>query len=260
MDGFLQTFNGRCDNDGIWTFDLDERCNGAFGGTNGGVLTAISLYAARDGSSRRAASIDSRYVRGFRPGTARIEVTTLNEGRTLTIAGVDVIDTNDRLCTHSTVTLVDEAALATAITLENQIAPPDNLCDFNDGTVWRQPKAMPIPLIDTFEPRTVGGSGNATTTATKVIWQEPGTTSEAACIAADISVGPPVARAVRGGASTPNPDLSLRFCGTHLRTRHLNATCELQAIAGGLAATRIAVFSERELIAIGISSTTCLLK
>ncbi len=258
MDGFLQTFGGTRTDDSRWTFDLDKRFNGAFGGTNGGVLSAISLYAARCGSSRRGASIDSRYVRGFRPGSARVEVIILNEGRTLTVARVEVFDTNDRLCTHSTVTLVDAAMLVDAINLEDQIQPPDDLCSYDDGKPWRQPKAMQIPLIDTFAPRAVAGRDNSTTTATKVIWEEPGTTSEAACIAADISVGPPVARAVRGEASTPNPDLSLRFCDTVLRKQHLNATCELQTINNGLASTRIAVFSEHALVAIGISSTTCL--
>jgi hypothetical protein len=36
--------------------EVDKRFNGAFGGTNGGVAAAISLYAARDGSDVLAAA------------------------------------------------------------------------------------------------------------------------------------------------------------------------------------------------------------
>ena len=258
MPGFLETFGGRKQNDTQWSFELERRFNGAFGGTNGGVLSAISVYVARVECKRRPASIDSRYIRGFRPGTARIEITTFNTGRTLSVLGIDLFDADDRRCTHSVITLVEQSSLAVEVQHPDQALPDANLTSWEDGKLWRQPKGQNIPLIETFEPRSLGGKGAETTTATKVVWQEHGTSAEAACIAADISVGPPVARAVRGAASTPNPDLSLRFCGTSDVSGHLIASCELMAIVRGLASTRILVWNASELLAVGVSSTTCL--
>ncbi len=258
MPSFLETFGGRRQGDAQWSFELEHRFNGAFGGTNGGVLSAISIHVARLETERRPASIDSRYIRGFRPGTARVEITPFNKGRTLTVMGIDIVDADDRLCTHSVITLVEQSALAEGIQQTSHVTPDANLASWEEGKLWRQPKGQDIPLIETFEPRSLGGKDQETTTATKVVWEEPGTSAEAACIAADISVGPPVARAVRGAASTPNPDLSLRFCGTGDPSGHLIATCELRAIVNGLASTSISVWNGKGLLAVGVSSTTCL--
>ena len=167
-------------------------------------------------------------------------------------------DTDDRLCTHSVITLVEQSALAEGVQYAGHALPDASLASWEDGKLWREPKGQDIPLIDTFEPRSLGGKDQETTTATKVVWEESATSEEAACIAADISVGPPVARAVRGAASTPNPDLSLRFCGMTEPSGHLIATCELRVIVSGLASTSISVWNERELLAVGVSSTTCL--
>ena len=258
MADFMDTFAGQHGSQGEWRFDLAKRFNGAFGGTNGGVLSAISVYVARNSSGRRPASIDSRYIRGLRPGVARIVATTLNHGRTLTIVGIDIFDADNRLCTHSVATLVEQNALAQDIALTGHVLPSEHLMAWEDGKRWREPKGQEIPLIETFEPTALGGKDHETTTATRVVWQQRETSAEAACIAADISVGPPVARAVRGAASTPNPDLSLRFCGTSEPDHHLIASCELQAIVGGLASTRIAVWNGSDLLAIGVSTTTCI--
>lgn len=258
MPGFLKTFGGQKHSEERWSFELDQRYNGAFGGTNGGVLSAISIHAARLTTQRRPASIDSRYIRGFRPGMARVVTTTINQGRTLSIIAIDIFDTDDRLCTHSVATLVEQSALAAEVQMVSGVLPETDLTSWEDGKLWRQPPGVNIPLIDTFEPRSLGGKNQQTTTATKLLWREDHTEAEAACIAADISVGPPVARAVKGAASTPNPDLSLRFCGTSEPEGYLIASCELLAIVNGLASTSVSVWNRRELLAVGVSSTTCL--
>ena len=183
MTTFLETFGGSASERGRWTFNLDKRFNGAFGGTNGGVLSAISLYAARGDYARAAASIDSRYMRGFRPGRANIVVAPVNQGRTLTVVSVAVIDDDDRLCTQSTITLVEPGALAVEIAHAGTARLRDGLNTFADGKPWRRPETpMEIPLIDTFQPTALGGGADETVTATKVLWQEPGTYAEAACI------------------------------------------------------------------------------
>ncbi|MCZ6710216.1 MAG: thioesterase family protein [Gammaproteobacteria bacterium] len=256
---FVETFCGVGNsNEEAWTFEIDQRFNGAFGGTNGGVLSAISVHVARQQSGRRAASIDSRYIRGFRPGTARVVSRLVNKGRTLTVMDVDIVDAQDRLCTHSVVTLVEPSALAVGIQHRGPVMPPD-IAIWEDGKPWRAPSApMVIPLIETFEPTALGGGDSMTITGTRVVWRESGTSAEAACIAADISVGPPVARAVRSAAATPNPDLSLRFCGSSDPAEFLAACCTLRTIDGGLASTSIDVWNGADLIAVGVSTTTCL--
>ena len=97
------------------------------------------------------------------------------------------------------------------------------------------------------------GAGDAgIATGTKIIWDDANATAEAACIAADISVGPPVAGALKGmPLAMPNPDISLRFTGADASTDHLVSTCRLEGITGGLATTSLDVWSGSTLIAVG---------
>lgn len=257
MKEFAELFAASRGDDGVWTFELMERFNGAFGGTNGGTLTALSVYVARQISARQPTSIDSRYLRSFRPGLARVVPSVLNEGRTLSVVGIDIVDENDNVCCHSTVTLVDPAALATSLE-HPAIEPPPALAAAQDQRPWVAPAAQAIPLIATYRPTQLARNGAATVTGIDIPWGEPGTSAEAACIAADMSVGPPVARIVRSSASTPNPDLSLRFCASLDEVTRPYASCNVERVAGGLATTRISVWSEQQLLAVGISTTTCI--
>ncbi len=257
---FSDLFAATTGDDGVWTFELAERFNGAFGGTNGGTLTALSVYVARQISGRQPTSIDSRYVRSFRPGLARVLPRVLNEGRTLSVLGIEIVDVNGKLCCYSTVTLVDPAALATALEHAAIESPPE-LAAAQDQRPWAAPAAQPIPLIATYRPTQlgrIGRNGGATVTGIDIPWREAGTSAEAACIAADMSVGPPVARLARASASTPNPDLSLRFCTTLDEVTRPYASCSVERVAGGLASTRLSVWSEQQLLALGISTTTCI--
>ena len=89
---------------GEWQYQLDKELNGGFGGTNGGVLAAICVNAARSVSpDRRPLGIDARFIRGFKPGLARVIPTILNEGRTLTTICVDIINEQGKLTTRGTV-------------------------------------------------------------------------------------------------------------------------------------------------------------
>ena len=56
----------------------------------------------------------------------------------------------------------------------------------------------------------------------------------------------------------PNPDLSLRFTGADASTDHLISMCRLASVNGGLATTSLDVWSDATLVAVGISTTTCL--
>jgi hypothetical protein len=72
-------------------------------------------------------------------------------------------------------------------------------------------------------------------------------------------VGPPVASALKGmPLAMPNPDISLRFTGNDADSDHLVSNCRLEGVTGGLATTSLEVWSDRTLIAAGVSTTTCL--
>ncbi len=56
----------------------------------------------------------------------------------------------------------------------------------------------------------------------------------------------------------PNRQQQLKFSGFSPAGEHLVASCRLEAMLRGLAATRISVWNAAELIAIGIPTTTCI--
>ena len=256
---FEERFRGTPQAGGGWEFDLGEDLNGGFGGTNGGVLAAICVFAARsEAQGRKPAGIDARFIRSFPPGLARVVSSVLNTGRTLTTVSVDVFTPAGKLATHGTVSLVAPEALA-EIDQSGRRTAPQNLAPYEEAREWRQPPGnMNIPLIDTFSPRAMGGD-DGIATGTRIVWEDPTTSAEAACIGADISVGPPVASALKGRPlAMPNPDISLRFTGNLAAGNHLISNCRLEGITGGLATTSLEVWSDSALIAAGVSTTTCL--
>lgn len=256
---FADFFDGSRQSPGDWRFDLPDSVNGAFGGTNGGVLAALAVHVARDvAPGRRAAGVDARFIRGFRPGTANVIASIVNEGRTLSTVQVDVSNSDGKLCTRALVSLVNPETLAD---LDHEGAErPSGLLAVSDGTPWAQPKPpMIIPLLDTFEPTFCGKTSAGTATAAKTVWDGDESCAEAVCIAADLSVGPPVARAVKGHrVGTPNPDISLRFGAEVDLPEFLIACCKLQSLVAGLASTAIEVWAGSSLLATGVSTTTCI--
>ena len=87
---FAECFGGVKHGEGEWQFQLDESINGAFGGTTGGVLAALTVHVARDfAPGWRVTGIDARFIRSFRPGIASIVSTLVNGGRTLTTVQLD---------------------------------------------------------------------------------------------------------------------------------------------------------------------------
>ncbi|MEN8182326.1 MAG: acyl-CoA thioesterase domain-containing protein [Myxococcota bacterium] len=244
--------------DGLWRFLLGRSLHGAFGGVNGGVLAAAGLIAARPlAPGRVPAALDARFLRGF-PGPARAEPTRLHHGRTLSCVSVDLLLEDGRLGSRATVSLVDPEALE----------PLDDTGDTRDASWDRYASGRPwprgvgptaIPLVETFGPRAVGRDERGIATALALPCEVAGRGAEAACIAADVSVGPPVARALRGrSVPIPNPDLSLRFACQAGISAELVGVARVDRIEGGLALTRIEVHAGGSLVATGVSSTTLL--
>lgn len=256
---FQERLNGQPNIDGEWQYQLEEALNGGFGGTNGGVLAAICVNVSRSVSpGRQPIGIDARFIRGFRPGVARVIPTILNEGRTLTTVSVDIINGDGKLTTRGTVSLVNPDALGN-IEADDVETAEGELKAFEDGRIWREPPKQPIPLIKTFSPRFLGKNSRGTATAVDIIWNETGALEEASCIAADISVGPPVAAALGGKPlAIPNPDISLRFTGARGNPSWLVSTCRLESFNAGIATTRLEVRDGTTLVAVGVSTTTCL--
>lgn len=254
---FPETFGGRHVADGIWTFDLDAAFNGGFGGTNGGVLAALCVFVARDAAPGRiVCGVDARFIRSFRPGRALIAPTVLNAGRTLTTVNVDILDEDEKLATRGVVSLAAPDALA-----DVDVDPDagEALAGQGEGKPWRHPKSGAIPLIDTFKPVYLGKSDKGVATGVEVGFDDDAASAEAACIAADISLGPPVAGALRGRPlAMPNPDIGLRFTGAKLNGGPIVAHSRLQSLVGGLATTTIEVRDGDRLLALGAASTTCL--
>lgn len=246
--------------EGAWRFEIGRALHGAFGGANGGVLAATCIASARGAAPGRIpAGLDARFLRGLPAGAAEVQATLLHAGRTLSCVSVDIRDARGRLCTRGTVTLLAPEALA-EYDDEGQAGRPQGWQPYERGTPWPKPKPpVEAPLIDTFGPRVVGQDAHGVATEIRVLWDEPGTCAEAACIAADISVGPPVGLALRGRQiPIPNPDLSLRFCAEPALPSTIIGAARLERIARGIASTRIEVWAAGELVAVGVSTTTLL--
>ena len=231
-----------------WTFEIGRELHGAFGGAFGGVVAAATIVAARSAAEGRIpAAIDCRFVRGLPAGTATVRPTVVHAGRSLANVSVDLAGPDGRLATRSTISLVDPAALA-AIDDERG---GGELVDYDAAAPW--PRAVPAPILDVLDPRNVDGA-----TAVRVPWDDPGWDAEAICLAADMCVGPPVAAvAMPHRAPHPNPDLSLRVCGT-VDTDVVVGRGTLERVDRGLAIVSITVTAAGRLVAAGVSSSMLL--
>ena len=200
-----------------------------------------------------------RFIRGLTEGAARVVPVMLHEGRTLSVISVDIFDSRGKLCTRATVSMANPEALE-PFEHDGFAGTPQGWAPYEKGKPWAKPgSGVEVPLIDTFGPRLVGNDSLGYATEVKVHWDEPGTCAEAACIAADISVGPPVGGALGGKQiPIPNPDLTLRFCAEPPLPKTMVSACRLEHISRGLASTRIEVRAGAQLVAIGVSTTTLL--
>jgi acyl-coenzyme A thioesterase PaaI-like protein len=245
--------------DGSWTFAVGRERHGAFGGAFGGVVSACCVAAARSLAPDRApASLDVNYVRGLPAGRARVVPKVVHAGRSLTTASVDVLDETGRLCTLATVKLVAADALEPLDHPGAAVGTAPVASPYDEGVPWRNPPGREVPLIDTFAPRAVGrDDGAGIATALRVPWDEPGGAAEAACLAADICVGPPVAGAFDRWVPHPNPDLSLRFASASVGD-DVVGWGRLERVEAGLATVRVEVRSDDVLVAAGVSMSLLL--
>jgi uncharacterized protein (TIGR00369 family) len=244
----------RAGEDGTWRFSLGRELHGAFGGAFGGVVAAAAVMTARPlAEGRVPTALDIRFLRSLPAGTATAAATVLHGGRTLSCVNVDVRQEDGRLAARATVSLVAPDALSPL----TRDADPHPLPSYDEGRPW---PPVGAPIIETLAPRTVPWESDGMATALQVPWDDvdPATAAEAACLPADLCVGPPVAFGLAGeGVAHPNPDLSLRFAGP-VASADVIGVGRMVRVHGGLATVAIEVWADGGLAAVGVSTSTLL--
>jgi acyl-coenzyme A thioesterase PaaI-like protein len=242
---------------GRWSAQVGRELYGAFGGAFGGVLAAIAVHVARTLAPGRApAGIDCHFLTGLRAGDAAVRAAVVREGRSLSIIDVSIADSGGTPATEARVTLVDPSALSPVD------APPDLAPVTGEGRPWAAPAGIDIPIITTLQPRTIPCDDGSTAVALRVPWDdaEGSCAAEAACLAGDLAVGPPVAEAC-GDTWTPhpNPDFALRFATMRTTSDEVVGIGRLAGVDAGLAAVTIDVRSAAgQRLAVGIASSLLL--
>lgn len=239
--------------EGEWHLAIGRELHGAFGGAFGGVLASCALLVSRDlAPGRVPAAIDCRFLRGLPAGGARAQGLLLHAGRSLSCISVDIFREDDELATRATVSLVDTGALSRVGRAGP--TPPAVWTPFDDARPW----PAVAPIVETFGARSVGSGDWGIASALRVPWEGSDASAEAACLAGDLCVGPPVAVSMSGEpVSHPNPDLSLRFCG-EVTTDVVTGVGRTVRAEGGVAAVDISVWSANRLVAIGVSCSLLL--
>lgn len=237
--------------EGRWRFSPGSDVYGAFGGVFGGIVASCTLVAARAAAPGRLPNaLDIRFVRGLVEGGAIATATVLASGRSLTNVAVDLVDAQDRLCARSTISLVDTAVLEP---FERSTAEPTS------WTPYAEARSFPpvAPIVSMIDPRFVGQRDETFALEVTIPWDDDGHDAEASCVAGDMAVGPPLGFGAPSGVGTPNPDLSLRFCGP-VRTPTAVGLGRWQRSWGGVAAVGVEVWSDDALAAIGVSTALLL--
>lgn len=238
------------------TLGFPRELHGAFGGAFGGLIAAGLVLVGRDRAPGRIpAGIDCRFVRGLTAGDARATTTALHTGRSLTLLRVDLHDGRNRVATTATISYVDPTALHPL-----DVDPPHQ----PDPETWREwmaPPGIEIPIAALLHPRLAALGAGTVASLLKVPWDDPDGTysAEAACVAADFCVGPPVAAACEGAwLPHPNPDVSVRFSAHGRVGSDIVGIGRVVRIAGGLAAVDIEVRADEVAIAAGASTSMVL--
>ena len=255
---------GASPNGDRWELRLPQDIHGAFGGVTGGALAAASVALGRTvAPDRVAAGVDIHFLRGLSTTGALVSLTTLSSGRSLTIVRAEFADESGRATTEARVAFAAPEALRTDIESAGNSEslmgpPPPDLAA--SAKPWRKPEGVEAPIIDTAAPK-AARVGSAIATLVTVPWEAVGDGGEGVCLAADLSVGPPVDAALPKGAWVPhpNPDLSLRFSGP-ATTGDLVAIASCTRILGGLATVETEVWQGELLTGTGVSTSLLMAK
>lgn len=255
MSSFAELMHLREEDDSaVVTFGRE--LHGAFGGAFGGLLAASAVHVARSAApGREPAGLDCRFLRSLPAGKARASVTVLHSGRSLTCVRVDVTDLDERVTTTATVSLVDPASLHPLDVAGSVAVPPER------AGRWSPPPGVDAPIIELLDPHLGAVGAGVISAEVRLPWEDDGgaTSAEAACVAADLAVGPPVAAACEGSwLPHPNPDLSLRFAPVGQVGPRVTGVGRIARISGGQAVVGIEVHNDGVVFALGAATSMVL--
>lgn len=234
-----------------WSFTVPASLHGAFGGAFGGVVASCTLVAARAAAPGRTPNaLDIRFLRGLPAGDAVCASRVLHAGRSLSNVAVDLKDGTGRLCARSTISLVDPDVLEP---FEQMQATSRGWDDYETAPQF----PVVAPIVSVIDPRLVGRAGADVATACRIPWDDLGHSAEAACMAGDMAVGAPLGGTAPRGVGTPNPDISLRFCG-EATTQVVIGIGRWERSANGVAMVSVEVWSGDALVAVGVSTALLL--
>ena len=254
----FEYFSVSSNNEG-WSLHLPKEIHGAFGGVTGGALAAAAIALSRTVEpTRTVTGIDIHFLRGLSTTDAQATIKTLASGRSLTILRVEFTDASGTPTTEARVALAASEALRVDIQAKERSRgllgpPPTDLS--SSAKPWRKPEGVDVPIIDTARPQ-AARVDSAIATLVSVPWNPSDDGSEGACLAADLSVGPPVDAALPTGGWVPhpNPDLSLRF-SAQVTQQDLVAIGTCREISRGFATVETEVWQDQSLVATGISTS-----
>jgi acyl-coenzyme A thioesterase PaaI-like protein len=252
----LEFLGGEEMEDGM-RFRLGRDLHGAFEGAFGGVVAACSLVAARMlAGGRRPVSLDCQFIRSLPAGEVIARPSLVRTGRTRTVVVVDVGDDRDDLAAGAVASFADPDFLHPFD--DAGMVRPGASVAYKEASPWKL-RTDVAPIVGTLEPRFKLTDPGLMATVLQVPWDgEDGTGAEAACLAADMAVGPPVAADLGDSwVPHPNPDLSIRFAND-AAVREVAGIARLERIASGVAIVRVEVFSGIELLAVSISTSLLL--
>ena len=120
---------------------------------------------------------------------------------------------------------------------------------------WRPPPTVEVPIIQTARPR-AARIGDAVATIVTVPWEADGDGAEGTCLAADLSVGPPVDAILPKGTwiPHPNPDVSIRFAAP-VTSPDLVAVASCRRVTQGVATVASEIWDGEQLVANAISTS-----
>jgi acyl-coenzyme A thioesterase PaaI-like protein len=252
--------------DGSAVFELGEHLLGAFGGVFGGALAAGAVaLARRELPGRVPVSIDCRFLRALPAGSAPARVEPLHLGRSLACVRVEVVRAREnRPAFVATVALVAPQGLGPLPLRPGMPAPrahgASSMPREERRRAWSAPENRTVPIAATLRPSVVPLDDGWFAGVVRLPWEEPGWLAEAACVAADLCVGPPVAAplfAAGRWVPHPNPDVSMHFVPVELDSGEpgeeaLPGASEAEAI--GLGPEEIAGLGRLERLAGGVAT------
>lgn len=240
-----------------WKLRLPRSIHGAFGGVTGGALAAAAVAMGRSSAPDRVAvSLDMHFLRGLASEEATAGVEVLSAGRSLTVVRVEFNDDEGRRTTAGRVGFAAPEALEPIESPANGDQAGHPGADVVESAKpWRAPKGVEVPIIDTAKPK-AARVGDAIATVISIPWAPVADGAEGACLAADLSVGPPVDAVLEKGAWVPhpNPDVSLRFAAP-VTSSQLVAVARCRRVAQGVATVDSDVWDGQELVASAIATS-----